>query len=104
MIKLAALVACVFLPSAALAADECPAFLVLNEALSMQDTEVAQRYANCMSFPSLPTSELVAEKNARCREDQPNEPGGRLRKVLDWVDHVTSELLGCETRLQIKKN
>ena len=104
MIRLAPLALLVALPGSAHAAEECPALLVFRvPGLSAGDAERANRYAECVTIPSLPMGSQVAGKLSECQSRRPTEPSERLGKALDWVDHIATEFPGCETRLEIEK-
>lgn len=104
MNRLAPLALLAALPGNAHAADECPASLVFRvPGLSAPDVEAANRYAGCMSVPSLPIAAQLAGKLSQCRNGRPAAPSDKLGRALNWVDHIASEFAACETRLEIQK-
>jgi hypothetical protein len=97
-------VALLVLPAqATAAASECPASLVLlSKGMTAPDVAAAQRYADCLSFPWLPTSEQLARKIEKCAVHRPRNRSRRLIGALSWVEHMVRQLPTCETRLEIK--
>lgn len=86
------------------AADECPAALILRDpGITVSETRAARRYAECMSRPWLPLADQLAEKSARCATCLGAPSRARSSAVL-WIDHIASELPGCETGLLIKRH
>jgi len=92
-------------PTNAIAAEECPAHLVLNvKGISTADAKIAQRYATCMSVPWMPTADILRTKFSECAKARPATARPKLKRALDWVDHIATEFPACETRLQINRS
>lgn len=100
----ALMAACAPLTQAAIAAEECPVWLALEvDAMAKEDAVEAQRYADCVSAPWLPTQATRSLKLTDCSAARPEGGNEKLQSALDWVDHIAAQFPGCETRLKIKR-
>ena len=105
MNRLFLLAAIIVIPSNAFAVEGCPVSLVLNvPRLTTADAKTAQRYAVCVSVPWLPTADGLRAKLAECGKNRSATARPKLKKALDWVDHIAAQFPACETRLQIKRS
>jgi hypothetical protein len=103
MIRRASIFFPVFL-SSPVAAQECPAVLVLKvKGLPGSDVRAAQQYATCMSSPWLPMSAELEQKSTGCLKPIPHDSGSNLQMAVSWTDHIATQFPGCETRLEIKR-
>jgi plasmid stability protein len=87
----------------ALTTEECPVFVESGaEGLRNTDLVHAQSYARCMSIPHVPLESELKARAAQCARSLPSKKGAALKDAIDWVDHVSANVSGCETRLDFK--
>jgi len=98
---------------------ECPASLMLHQRDPVI-AHAAQAYADCLTRPMLPAAHELPAATARCAGIRSEQLGRtrahtarslRYRSVgaredaardpFDWIDHVTANLDGCETRILV---
>jgi len=93
----------IMLGLAAGAVNECPASLDFRvRGLSAGRAATVQAYADCVSWPWLPTSDALTVRIAQCTSQRPNLADKKVAEAVAWVEQMATNFAGCETRLGIK--